>query len=308
MPSPPSNAPVSPTKSIGRSSLSSDVEIGVSGASPAKMAALRRSLSGAGPEEMSDEVNTISGGVRSGDGSGAHAKRVDGRVPTPVHIDEVTAARTDDAVEGIGRLAVSSGSVTSDEEIDIGHQSASSVRIPSKVVAAQSTSNGQAKILLGDGINEQDSAIKEPQNHDQTAESRNAIANAQPTAKLSSTGEKQALPSEQNQTQQIQEEKIGKDIGSAANGATHGLPSSASQGQFSSSSSGFLTPSSSSGDSAAKAREAIASGRSKSLRRLPPGRMMSAAEMDASDDEYEPGECAPCPMLLLRKSSRPKKK
>lgn len=42
---------------------------------------------------------------------------------------------------------------------------------------------------------------------------------------------------------------------------------------------------------AAKAKETISAARNRSqrLKRPPPGRMMTAAEMDASDDEYEPG-------------------
>lgn len=46
-------------------------------------------------------------------------------------------------------------------------------------------------------------------------------------------------------------------------------------------------------NAARAAREAIMLGRTKSqqkIRRLPPGRTLSAAEMDASDDDYEPGE------------------
>ncbi|PWN38060.1 uncharacterized protein FA14DRAFT_153399 [Meira miltonrushii] len=44
-------------------------------------------------------------------------------------------------------------------------------------------------------------------------------------------------------------------------------------------------------ESATQAKQAITAARSKSqnIKRPPPGRMMTAAEMDASDDEYEPG-------------------
>ncbi|SPO42631.1 uncharacterized protein PSANT_00314 [Moesziomyces antarcticus] len=60
-------------------------------------------------------------------------------------------------------------------------------------------------------------------------------------------------------------------------------------------SNGTLTPSSSSNTVSAveRARQAVAMGRTKSqsqrLRRPPPGTVLSAADLDASDDEYEPG-------------------
>ncbi|CDS02017.1 hypothetical protein [Sporisorium scitamineum] len=66
-----------------------------------------------------------------------------------------------------------------------------------------------------------------------------------------------------------------------------GLPSSDSNGHLSPQSK--VTPST----ATEKARQAVAVGRTKSqsqrLRRPPPGTMLSAADLDASDDEYEPG-------------------
>jgi hypothetical protein len=54
---------------------------------------------------------------------------------------------------------------------------------------------------------------------------------------------------------------------------------------------GFNELQSASAHAAQQAKQAIMAARSKSqsIRKPPPGRMMTAAEMDASDDEYEPG-------------------
>lgn len=62
-----------------------------------------------------------------------------------------------------------------------------------------------------------------------------------------------------------------------------------------SNSNGYLSPqnTSSSATAADKAKQAVAMGRTKNqsqrLRRPPPGTVLSAADLDASDDEYEPG-------------------
>lgn len=57
--------------------------------------------------------------------------------------------------------------------------------------------------------------------------------------------------------------------------------------------------------SVTQAKEAITAARSKSqkIKRPPPGRMMTAAEMDASDDEYEPGWVS---VTTVLSSSRPR--
>ncbi|SJX60604.1 uncharacterized protein SRS1_11833 [Sporisorium reilianum f. sp. reilianum] len=72
-----------------------------------------------------------------------------------------------------------------------------------------------------------------------------------------------------------------------SNASVSGLPSSDSNGHLSTQSK--VAPAS----AADKARQAVAMGRTKSqsqrLRRPPPGTMLSAADLDASDDEYEPG-------------------
>ncbi|TKY90781.1 hypothetical protein EX895_000779 [Sporisorium graminicola] len=72
-------------------------------------------------------------------------------------------------------------------------------------------------------------------------------------------------------------------------------PHSTVTGMPSSDSNGHLSPQSKMAPATAadKARQAVAVGRTKSqsqrLRRPPPGTMLSAADLDASDDEYEPG-------------------
>lgn len=253
LPSPPSDTPVSPAKSAGRQSMSSDVEIGVSGASPAKMAALRRSLSGTGPEEQ------------GGEGSGV-AEEIEGRVPTPMGVDEVAAARADDPAEGIGRLALDPGSVPGDDESDDGHRGPLSTVQPS-LTATDLPSRAQVERTSSGRVDAQD-----PQAHEVMGPGllvpQDAVASAD--AKMHAA----AAASEKEKDHEQEQESEGNTT-TAANGENGHLSSPSSKG------------------AAAKAREAIATGRSKSIRRPPPGRMMSAAEMDASDDEYEPGEYAP---------------
>ncbi|PWN91824.1 hypothetical protein FA10DRAFT_265663 [Acaromyces ingoldii] len=251
LPSPPSDTPVSPAKSAGRQSLSSDVEIGVSGASPAKMAALRRSLSGTGPEEQ------------GGEGSGV-AEEVEGRVPTPMGVDEVAAARADDPAEGIGRLALDPGSGPGDDESDDGHRGPLSTVQPS-LTATDLPSRAQVERTSSGRVDAQD-----PQAHEVMGPGllvpQDAVASADAKTHAAAAASEKKKDHEQEQ----EPESKGNDT-TAANGENGHLSSPSSKG------------------AAAKAREAIATGRSKSIRRPPPGRMMSAAEMDASDDEYEPG-------------------
>lgn len=254
LPSPPSDTPVSPAKSAGRQSLSSDVEIGVSGASPAKMAALRRSLSGRGPEEQGGE----GGGV---------SEEIEGRVPTPMGVDEVAAARADDPAEGIGRLALDPGSGPGDDESDDGHRGPLSTVQPS-LTATDLPSRAQVERTSSGRVDAQD-----PHAHEVMGPGllvpQDAVASAD--AKMTHAA---AAASEKEKDHEQKQESEGN-TKTATNGENGHLSSPSSK------------------DAAAKAREAIATGRSKSIRRPPPGRMMSAAEMDASDDEYEPGECVP---------------
>ncbi|CAD6915761.1 unnamed protein product [Tilletia laevis] len=81
---------------------------------------------------------------------------------------------------------------------------------------------------------------------------------------------------------------------SSAGEHTHGRRGSERQGSVSGASSGAHSGTSPSAAAAARAREAIALARSKSqggrlARPPPPGRTLTAAELDASDDDYEPG-------------------
>lgn len=79
---------------------------------------------------------------------------------------------------------------------------------------------------------------------------------------------------------------------SASSPYTPGTPNTPATPSKSGSMSTLSPTTSPTNGAAAKAKEAVAIGRSKSvaLRRPPPGKMLSAAELDASDDEYEPGE------------------
>jgi hypothetical protein len=262
---------------------SGDIEIGVAGASPAKMRHLQRTLSASHDEAVGSQP------LDGSDDELTSSEKIAGPIPTAPVLQELiasqnantvassqetnaaqTVASSDDGADAIGRLATKSDF---DEEEAASSSPISSVispptkmvDLPAIVVARQSQQfeKEAEQVPAAIGIATPfTSKTKEETSHSNTEEN-----GAMEALSLS----REALPNGSADSDGTL---------TAANSSTTMAPSK-SDAEVTSIS-----------EAQRRAKEAITIARSKSQRVKPPpvGRPMTVAEMDASDDEYEPGE------------------
>lgn len=245
---------------------SGDIEISVGGASPAKLEQLKRTLSASNQEAVL--------GLNPDD-------KISGPIPSPPapFIQELLSLRNNDAAQNvtssddgtsdIGRLAIKSD--IDEEEANSSDIVSPAMRImdlPSITVAATQSEPGSEPSDYGeaDSSSVRQSFEKTPSEKEQNA----ALADIGMLASLDA-GQKTRLN------------------GSADSDGTVSASNSASTVTSAPPSIAGLTSIS---DAQRRAKEVISLARTKSqsVSRPPVGRPMTVAEMDASDDEYEPGE------------------
>lgn len=281
LPSPPSDAPVtSPVLPPRDVRSSGDIEISVGGASPAKMEHLKRTLSGSHEEAVLD---------LDPDG------RVPGPIPSPPtpFIQEILslrnsdatqniAASSDDGASDIGRLAIKSD--IDEEEAnssDIASPAFRIMKLPSITVAATQSEPGSEPSDYGEADSSSitpsfDEKLADGHITEETKIEREELNagtnNIASLSSLDSGGEKTRLNGSADSDGTVSASNSAGTVTSAPPSTIGGLISIS--------------------DAQRRAKEVISLARTKSqsVQRPPVGRPMTVAEMDASDDEYEPGE------------------
>ncbi|UZJ52874.1 hypothetical protein CBS101457_002194 [Exobasidium rhododendri] len=300
LPSPPTEKPIISLDIPRRdTSKTGDIEIGVAGASPAKFAQIQRKLSASldearmrrsSPEELSGTIPTspppFLGELRSSNRSNTGP----------------SSASSDGGVAGIGRLAI-----RSDEENDEeGSSRSASLVSPIKI---KSSTPIKSPTSRQNGLPYDSAASIDDQSISSEAGKQLPGRLADATLHTSLDSEPRAVTSERTKALYLADHRPESGIldphgpGSTLNrnGVEHltnstSSSSSSTNGTLKASNSAATVSILSKDESVAKpasptSKEACSIGRSKSQRvkKPPVGRPMTAAEMDASDDDYEPG-------------------
>lgn len=258
MPSPPTEAPVTMATSPPRDvRTNGDIEIGIGNASPAKMRDLQRTLSGS-----HDDYPTIN-----------NVEKLAGPIPTAPVLQELIIsepqipASSDDGAYDIGRLATKSDSDETDAPssgpVSAVSPPAKMTELPSITIAPQSR------------LEEYQPEEKEEAEYI-TANPSPSPSNGGDNTAMEGGLKESILPSRES----IQNGSASSDGTLTATTSLATVATSKSQEEVDSTS-----------EAQRRAKEAISLARNKSQRvkKPPVGRPMTVAEMEASDDEYEPG-------------------
>ncbi|CEH18780.1 hypothetical protein CBOM_05490 [Ceraceosorus bombacis] len=303
LPDPPTTLPTPPT--TGSTSANSDIEIEVANASPTKMAALRRQLDDSEHLGASRRAASVAARSEASDDGGASAiGRLALHESSSDEVDSRSTSPTDAFVRSppsAGKPALLGSDLparaqverTSSGRVDPTDPKAHEVQGPELLVpsddaakrySSSSTASEAGVKVLGYDANAV-AAYREG-NATYSASPGRKVEGASPTtAKVAGDA-----PTSRDATNTVRssERELHASKASAANA---GPKRSATLGNFPTTESGPDSSNGNSVETAQRARDAINLGRSKSqkLRRPPPGVMLTAADLDASDDEYEPG-------------------
>lgn len=293
MPPAPSSTPKA--RSPSGEASTNDVEIGVANVSPEKLELLRRSAGESYADSfltspMSDsshESRLTKEGEDSSSVNGRSALMYDIQSRRREKLATLAARSThspDEASSDIGRLVIESNGTDDGSASDSPALRTQDLPARANVQRTESDrvdpSDPDAHKVMGAGL-------LVPQDEVATAANENNGQESKASIPTITTSTSQNL----NGIRMNQDDLYENIRPTSSSNESYSVQILDPTGMKKSNSEGLNEKQSSSFASAAQAKQAITAARSKSqkIKRPPPGRMMTAAEMDASDDEYEPG-------------------